>query len=585
MAKNIGAEIFATVGNEAKKEYLVKTFGLDPNHIFSSRDSSFLSDVLAATGGRGVDVVLNSLVGDLLHDSFKACAEFGRFLEIGKKDIVEHGSLDMATFGRNVSFIPFDLAAFYYSDQPAHHKMFQKLLKESMEAVRTKVASPCTPLEVFDAANIEGAFRNFMRATRMGKVVVSFQNNESKLAVRPDRHGSKFDSNKSYLMIGCLGGLGRSLTKWMMSRGARRFVFLGRTAMDKPAARSLVENLCNSGADVEVVRGDVGVPEDVERCIEAAKSPIGGVIQGAMALRETIWTDMTEEFWHRVIRPKVQGTWNLHNSLRKDGRDAQLDFFVMTSSTAGTIGAATESNYCAANAFLDAFARYRNDLGLPAVAVGYGRIAEVGYLHEHPEIEDIMERRGIQAINEDEMIQIMDLAITHQHPNKWTPRYDSLANTHLLTGIDFSGLQWQRERGFEGDIHVLSDPRASLFAAAFERNSTAAGGIKSALTDSLPVEVAKALTDGGVETSLLDAVRNMVGKKIANLILLPVEKLRMDQKLGDFGMDSMLAAEFRTYIFHALEVDVPFMMLLDKSTTVNSLSTLVVENLKSRQEE
>jgi KR domain/Zinc-binding dehydrogenase/Phosphopantetheine attachment site len=583
LAKSFGAEIFGTVGNEAKKDYLVKTFDLNPDHIFSSRNSSFLQGILTVTQGRGVDVVLNSLSGDLLQDSFEACAEFGRFIEIGKKDILEHGRLDMTSFRRNISFIPCDLVGLYLSDKPAHHRLWRQLLHEAMDLIRSKVALPCTPLKVIDVANIEEAFRYFMQSSRMGKVSVSFQNQQSKLQVQPDRYESKFDSNKSYLMIGCLGGLGRSLAKWMMRRGARRFIFLGRTAMDKPSARALVEYLSNNGADVEVVRGDVKIYKDVEQCVQAAKTPIGGVIQGAMALHETIWTDMTAKQWHTVIQPKVQGSWHLHNALGKEGRDAQLDWFIMLSSTAGTIGAATESNYCAANAFLDAFARYRNNLGLPAAAIGYGRISEVGYLHDHPKIEAIMDRRGIQAINEDEMIQIMDLAIAYQHPSKWQPRYDHLANTHLLTGIDFSGLQWQRKHGFEGDIHVLSDPRASLFAAAFTRSAVVtANGVQSASTQGLPADVAKALTEGSGDTSLLDAVRNMVGKKISNLILLPFDKLRLDQKLGDFGMDSMLAAEFRTYIFHALEVDVPFMMLLENCTTVNSISAVVVENLKSR---
>lgn len=540
------------------------------------------------TQGRGVDVVLNSLTGELLQDSFQACAEFGRFIEIGKKDIIEHGRLDMATFGRNVSFTAVDLSRFYFSDQPAHHRQWHKLLQESMDLIRSKAALPCMPLKVFDVANVEEAFRYFMKGTRMGKVAVTFQNPNSKLRVLPASYETKFSSSKSYLMIGCLGGLGRSLAKWMMSRGARRFVFLSRTSTDKPSARALVETLRDKGAEVEVVRGDVGRYEDVERCIQAAKTPIGGVMQGAMALHETFWGDMTPDRWHTVIRAKVQGTWHLHNALRKDGRDSQLDWFVMTSSTAGTIGAATESNYCAANAFLDAFARYRNSLGLPGIAIGYGRIAGVGYLHEHPEIEAIMDRRGIQATSEDEMIQIMDLTMTHQHPSKWQPGYDRLANAHLLTGIDFSGLQLQRNHGYEGDIHFLSDPRASLFAAAFRRSNlsanTANGGVPSALVQSLPAEVAKALAEGDGVTSLLDAVQGMVGKKMANLILLPQNKLRLDQRLGDFGIDSMLAAEFRTYIFHALEVDVPFMMLLDKSTTVGSLSAFVLERLKNRQE-
>ncbi|GKZ79415.1 hypothetical protein AnigIFM56816_003603 [Aspergillus niger] len=161
------------------------------------------------------------------------------------------------------------------------------------------------------------------------------------------------------------------------------------------------------------------------------------------------------------MSPKVQGTWNLHNALRQNSRDSQLDFFIMTSSISGTVGTATESNYCAANSFLDAFARYRNHLGLPAISIGYGMISEVGYMHEHPDIEALMKRGGVHPINEDELIQIMNMALVNQRPCTWDSRYDHLAGSHILTGVEFTGLQEQRERGFEGDNHVLADPRAA----------------------------------------------------------------------------------------------------------------------------
>lgn len=582
LAKQIGAEIFATVGNETKRNYLVDTFGLKPSHIFDSRDASFLDGVLAVTNGRGVDVVLNSLAGDLLHESFKACADFGRFIEIGKRDIADHGCLDMATFGRSVSFMAFDLSSLFLSKRKAHHELWQRLLMESMDLVRTGIALPCSPLTVFDAAHVMEAFRHFSRGARMGKVAVSFQEGSNKLKLLPDKYQTNFNPGKSYLMIGCLGGVGRSLARWMLMRGARYFVFLHRTGLGKPAARTFIEYLSNKGATAEVVRADVGNYEDVELAIRQAKLPIGGVIQGAMVLGEALWSAMSMEKWHATLRPKVQGTWNLHNALRKDGRDAQLDFFLTTSSISGTVGTATESNYCAANAFLDAFARYRNSLGLPAVSVGYGMIAEVGYLHEHPEIEILLRRKGIHAINEDEMLQITDLAIAHQSLDKWQPHYDHLASSHMLTGIEFVGLQEQRDRGFEGDNHVLVDPRASLFAAAFERSSAAAGSVNTAIAHDLPEELASMLAEGGEEASILDAVRTMVTKKIANLILLPTEKLRPEQTLGEFGLDSMLAAEFRTYIFRTLEVDIPFMMILDRLTTVNGLSEVITSGLKAR---
>lgn len=502
-------------------------------------------------------------------------------MEIGKRDIIDHGSLDMATFGRNVSFIAFDLSSLYLSSRPSHHKLWQKLLNESMGLVRSGAAKHCSPLEIFGASKIVQAFRHFSLGTRMGKVAVSFENGNSRLKVTPDRYETVLSPNKSYLMIGCLGGLGRSLSRWMMKRGARNFVFLNPSGLDKPVAQVLVHDLREQGAVADVVRGDVGDREDVERAIQAARQPIGGLVQAAMGLSQALWSSMSNKSWHASIRPKVQGTWNLHNALLDGGRDGELDFFVMTSSISGTVGTATESNYCSSNAFLDSFARYRNSLGLPAISVGLGRISEVGYLHEHPDIERLMKRKGIAAINEDELLQIMDLALTHQHPRTWKCHHDNLVNSHLLTGIEFMGLKEQRDHGFEGDNHVLADPRASLFAAAFARSTNAVDGRGAATRQGVPEELAKALQDGS-SVSVLDAVRTIVAKKISNLILLPVENLKPEQHLGEFGLDSMLAAEFRTFIFKTLEVDVPFMTLLAKSTSVNSLAQLITDGFEQR---
>ena len=534
-------------------------------------------------------MVLNSLTHDLLRDSFEACADFGRFVEIGKRDIIDHGSLDMATFGRNVSFIAFDLSSLYLSDRPNHHKLWQQLLTESMELIRTGTVKPCSPLEIFGASDIVQAFRHFSLGTRMGKVAVSFEDCKSPLKVVPNKYETVMSPNKSYLMVGCLGGLGRSLSKWMMGRGARDFVFLGRSGSDNPLARDLVRDLREQGAVVEVVRGDVGNREDVEHAVQAARRPIGGVIQAAMGLSEALWSAMSNQSWHASIRPKVQGTWNLHHALRDGDRDAQLEFFLLTSSISGTVGTATESNYCSANAFLDSFARHRAGLGLPATSIGLGMIAEVGYLHEHPDIERLLRRKGIPAITEDELLQIMDLALQPTTTTTGAPHhYDTLVRSHLLTGIDFTGLKEQRDRGFEGDNHVLADPRASLFAAAFARTNTTNTTTNTTTTAGLPDELRKALQENASinsNKSTLDAIRAVVTKKISNLILLPADdELRPDQPLGDFGLDSMLAAEFRTFVFGALGgVDVPFMTLLAKGTSVDELVRLIAEGLEEKR--
>ena len=118
IAQQRGAIVYATVSTEAKKDFLVSELGLPRENIFQSRDISFVEGLMTATKGKGVDIVLNSLVGDLLHASWRCCANFGRFVEVGKRDIVDAGKLDMDVFLRNVTFTAFDLTElFYHEDQ------------------------------------------------------------------------------------------------------------------------------------------------------------------------------------------------------------------------------------------------------------------------------------------------------------------------------------------------------------------------------------------------------------------------------------------------------------------------------------
>lgn len=109
VSRMLGADIYVTVGNEEKVQYLMTEFGIPRSRIFNSRDSSFLTDVLRETQGRGVDYVLNSLSGELLHASWQCVAEFGTLLEIGKRDLIGHGKLAMDVFEANRSYSGIDL--------------------------------------------------------------------------------------------------------------------------------------------------------------------------------------------------------------------------------------------------------------------------------------------------------------------------------------------------------------------------------------------------------------------------------------------------------------------------------------------
>ena len=267
---------------------------------------------------------------------------------------------------------------------------------------------------------------------------------------------------------------------------------------------------------------------------------------------------MSNKSWHTGLDPKIQGCWNLHNAIK--GKDAELDFFFMTSSVSGSIGQTAQANYCSANHFLDMFSRHRRAQGLPAIVVGFGMISDVGYLHENPDIEAILARTGISALDEDELLQILDIALsTTQHPGD---TFDSFSQGHILTGMESSGYEALREKGIEVSFPAKNDPRTSLLQAALEKANASASQ-----DDEAPEE--DAAEEG---QSPQDAATGRIKKQLSQMLTIQVEKIDDSKNLAAFGMDSMLATEFRTWFFQTFKIDVPFNDLLESSTSISTLS-------------
>ena len=291
--------------------------------------------------------------------------------------------------------------------------------------------------------------------------------------------------------------------------------------------------------------------------------------------------------WHVGINQKVTGTWNLHHALQ--GKDSQLDFFLLLSSVSGSIGQATESNYCVANAFVHSFACYRRNLGLPAISVGLGMISEVGHLDENPEVEAVYLRKGVHPLTEDEMLQIIDMSLS---PPATEPAAlidegfgaDHYAHGHILTGLEIHGLQKIRDSGLKRPTQVLEDPRCGIVAGALTASTDAdTAQPVEGIDNGLPRALLAALTahngNSAPNEILVTAVQGVVAEKIGTLLLVPPTKLERGTQLAVFGMESMLAAEFRSDMFRAFEVDVPFSILLNQSTSIRGLAEFVAKRL------
>lgn len=285
IAQSIGVEIYATVGSLEKKKFIMETYGIPEDHIFSSRDTCFGPAVREATGGSGVDIVLNSLAGDLLRESWDCIAHFGRFIEIGKRDITSNTRLEMAKFNNNATFSSVDLTLLANEKPRKMAEIFSKV----MALFTADVINTITPTTVFGISEVEKAFRLLQSGKTTGKLVVVPRAGEQVKATHPPPSTNLLRADSTYLIIGGTGGLGRSMARWMVNRGARNIVLLSRRGQLEGAVAQLVEDVKQSaGANIAVKACDVSEMDDVLRLTRDCSEeypPIAGVVHAGMVLR------------------------------------------------------------------------------------------------------------------------------------------------------------------------------------------------------------------------------------------------------------------------------------------------------------
>ena len=303
-AKYFGAEPFISLGSTDKRHFIKKTYGIPESHIFSSRDTTFETGILRATNGRGVDVVLNSLAGEGLKASWRCIAPLGRFVEIGKADLVQNSYLEMKKFLGSVTLAGVDLTIV------AEYKpeLFNKLLTEVIELYQIKAISAIAPITSFGMSEVQDALRLMQGGKHMGKIIIESQAgdivnvcSESCIAkdlmliyaiqaLPPMIRTAIAHADASYLITGGTGGIGRSLAYWLAKNGARNIVLISRSGLSSAPARAFVEDMKALDATIKIaVRAcDVGNRfqlQDLLKGLDGIMPPIKGVIHGAMVLQ------------------------------------------------------------------------------------------------------------------------------------------------------------------------------------------------------------------------------------------------------------------------------------------------------------
>jgi NADPH:quinone reductase-like Zn-dependent oxidoreductase/acyl carrier protein len=572
VARWLGADFYCTVGSPAKVDFLEEELNVPRQRIFHSRDATFVGDVMEATRGRGVDFVLNSLSGELLHASWQCVAPGGYMLDLGKRDFLGRGRLDMLPFAGNRAFFGIDVAEIAASN-PSGLSSYLHLI---VALLQDGSISPLFPIANFRADEVADAFRYMQKGVHTGRISVRIPTDAAELVPCFSNNGARFRKDGTYLLAGGLGGLGRSIISWMVQHGAEYFVAVSPSAGSREEHQILISELQEQKCELRCVAGDIADPDVVRRLVETAERPINGVIQLAMVLRDTGFLNMDHLSWTAATTPKVQGTWNLHKFLPKD-----MDFFIMCSSAAGTMGSYGQSNYAAANTYLDSFVQYRHGLGLPASVLDTMAIGDVGYVASNKDIAERMDKDISRFISETEFLKCFEIALAQSTPRKETqsravvePPYKTSAQIIVLNEM----------------IHPLIDPRNAFPWRTDSRVSVFRTNQGSATEDSSQgsESLRSFLLALSAQPERLDnpATAMFLSEKIAERvsIFLMVENDTIDnsQTLTSMGADSLVAIEIKNWWKQTFGVEVSALELADPSNTMEALGMLAVNRLKEK---
>lgn len=372
------------MGSQAKRDFLKKRFPqLTDNNIGNSRDTSFEQLVLSQTNGRGVDVVLNSLAADQLQASVRCLANGGRFLEIGKVDLSNNSPLGMSVFLKNTTFHGILLDALFDSDS-FEKKEVMRLVSEGIE----NGAVQPLPSTVYNEHQVEQAFRFMASGRHIGKVLLKIRDEESRKAQTPKPKivtaipRTYMNPDKSYILVGGLGGFGLELANWLTLRGAKNIVLTSRSGIRTGYQSLCVRRWRELGANVIVSTADATTEKGARRLLEEANElgPIGGIFNLAVVLRDAMMENQTEADFKTVAKPKVDGSKYLDAASR--ALAPQLDYFVNFSSVSCGRGNAGQANYGFANSAMERIAEARQAAGLPGLAIQWGAIGDVGLILE-----------------------------------------------------------------------------------------------------------------------------------------------------------------------------------------------------------
>ncbi|MDZ8033648.1 SDR family NAD(P)-dependent oxidoreductase [Nostoc sp. DedSLP04] len=527
IAQKAGAEVFATASPSKWKT--LKAMGVQ--HIMNSRTTEFGDRVMQLTQGQGVDIVLNSLTsGDFVAKSLSVLREGGHFIEIAKRGVWT--SAQVAAVRPDITYTTFDLIR-TAQEQP---DLIHSLLTEIAEKFASSYFQP-SPLRVFPIQQTVQAFRYMQQAKHIGKIVVT-QEDESETPL-------SFSADGTYFITGGLGGLGLLVAQWLVARGGKHLVLVSRSPANS-AEQKQINAIAQTGVEVKVIQADVADYEAMSQVftnIRQSLPTLRGIIHSAGMLDDATLQHQSWEKFSRVMAPKVQGAWNLHQLTLTD----TIDFFILFSSVSSLLGVPGQANHAAANAFLDGFAHYRRSLGLPGQSLHLGTVSQIG-----------------EAAQKGADVRGQQLGIKPIRPQQVLLALEQLLKQPEAVEVGLVAINWSNKQGLSHwlNYRFLADWQEKTDSSSIKIESEFLQQWRTAL----PSERRRLLL-------------NHVQQQVAHVLGMASAKT-INERSGffDLGMDSLTAVELRNRLQGSLGYSLPATAIMDYPT-IETLVNYLVQNL------
>lgn len=539
IAKMKGATVFATAGADDKQR-LVRDMGAD--HVLHSRSLAFADEVMRLTGGKGVDVVLNSLAGEAITKGLQLLRPFGRFLEIGKRDLYANSRIGLRPFRQNLSYFGIDADTLLVERPELGARVFAEVSRHLESGALRPLPHLATPI-----GRAHEAFRAMQQSRHVGKLVVTIDPAATPPVVPID--GIRLRDDATYVVSGGLGGFGLATAIWLAERGAKHLALFSRRGDATEEAQAGIATLSNLGVTVKPIALDVtdGVAVDAAfAAIRADMPPIRGIVHAAAVIEDAPIILIDRDLMNRVMAAKMQGAWNLHRASLAD----PIEQFVLYSSSSAVVGNPGQAAYVGANLFLDALAQMRRAAGLPALSIGWGAIKGAGFLTRNAQVEEMLSSRaGMGA----------------------TPYPVALEDLGRMLAVDAT-----RVAVAQFNLLRLGQSLALARTPRFERlvpqgiNVAMAGGGSMA-----------GVLEAAGEDERFDLLMTIVREQVARVVGSTAAQIEPDRALAELGLDSLMAVELAESLEQEIGRPVSVMQMIQAGTVLGVVN-VAMRSIRAR---